>query len=564
MNKKVNYSERLLQLSGILRDAEQYGLDFEQLQKQITELLSKSEDETIKMVLISAFSDGKTSTVAGLLGRVEDNMKIDTDESSDEIVVYHPQGLKQGFEIVDTPGLFGTKEKEVEGNSVRFSEITEKYISQAHIILYICSPVNPLKQSHAYVIEQLLRTYNKLDSTIFVINKMDEMCDMKDETDYPRMVEIKKDNLRQRLRDTINLTDEEEQRLHIVCIAAAPKGKSMEYWQTKIEDYNQRSHIELLRNEIEAITEKCDTSAIVSDTQYNTLVDLTTQAVQLVKVAQANISKVISDAKDKQNEINQDFAILRKDLKASKDEMTKRLDDLENTLLKALNSATQETFIEELETKIGTTQERVTFYKVERKVNEILSECSETNNFSFSTHIQNIEQSIEEQDGLLQEGLSKATQYGTKLLKNVNLTGESVKAIRNVIAKSYKFKPWGAIKLANKLNIFISVLGYVIDGALGAYKTYKENKQRKEFEDLKSQLKDGVKSYIQDVLNTFNTDEKYYENYAPSYLQLEAQLKERQQQFDNLQSTSDNFKKAEISLSNWLQQNAEDVEYEEV
>lgn len=564
MKPNVNYSERLSRLSGILKDAEYYGLDFKQLQTQIAELLSKSHDETIKMVLISAFSDGKTSTIAGLLGRVEDNMKIDTDESSDEILVYHPQGLKHGFEIVDTPGLFGTKEKEIDGNSVRFSEITEKYISQAHIILYICSPVNPLKQSHAYVIEQLLRTYKKLDSTIFVINKMDEMCDMKDEIDYPRMVEIKKDNLRQRLRDTIHLTSEEEQRLHIVCIAAAPKGKSMEYWQTKMEDYNQRSHIELLRNEIEAITEKCNTSALVSDTQYNTLVDLTTQAVQLVNAAQSNISKVIAETNEKQNDINQDFEILRKDLKASKNEIAKRLDDLENTLIKVLNSATQETFSEILETRIGMTQDGVTFYKVERKLNEILSECAETNNLSFSTLVQSIEKSVEEQDGLLQEGLSKAAQYGTKLLKNMKLTGDSVKAIRNVIANSYKFKPWGAIKLANKFNKFIPFIGSAIDGIMGAYQTYKENKKRQEFEELKSQLKDGVKKYIQSVYDTFDTDEKYYENYAPSYLQLEAQLKERQQQFDNLQLASKNFKKVEMSLTDWLKQNANDVEFEEI
>ena len=137
--------------------------------------------------------------------------------------------------------------------------------------------------------------------------------------------------------------------------------------------------------------------------------------------------------------------------------------------------------------------------------------------------------------------------------------------IKDFFRSFLKTIPYSALALAVLCTYFVfPVLGYVIDGALGAYKTYKENKQRKEFEDLKSQLKDGVKSYIQDVLNTFNTDEKYYENYAPSYLQLEAQLKERQQQFDNLQSTSDNFKKAEVSLSNWLQQNAEDVEYEEV
>ena len=88
--------------------------------------------------------------------------------------VYRPLGLKQGFEIIDTPGLFGTKEKEIDGKDVRFSEITERYLSQAHIILYLTGAVVPIKDSHSEVLKHILRDLNKLDSTIFVINKMDE------------------------------------------------------------------------------------------------------------------------------------------------------------------------------------------------------------------------------------------------------------------------------------------------------------------------------------------------------------------------------------------------------
>lgn len=74
---------------------------------------------------MGSFSDGKTSSIAGLLGRLDDSMKIDQDESSDELVIYRPDGLKKGFEIVDTPGLFGSKEKEVNGSNIKLSDITK-------------------------------------------------------------------------------------------------------------------------------------------------------------------------------------------------------------------------------------------------------------------------------------------------------------------------------------------------------------------------------------------------------------------------------------------------------
>ena len=42
-------------------------------------------------------------------------MKIDEDESSDELTIYHIESLGNNYEVVDTPCLFGTKEKEIDG-----------------------------------------------------------------------------------------------------------------------------------------------------------------------------------------------------------------------------------------------------------------------------------------------------------------------------------------------------------------------------------------------------------------------------------------------------------------
>lgn len=161
------------------------GLDLSDVKSKIQSIKSMVNDGIIRIVLLGSFSDGKTTAVAGLLGRLDDSMKIDSDESSDELTVYRPDGLKEGFEIVDTPGLFGSKEKEVDGRMVKFSKITEKYISEAHIVIYVCDAVNPLKDSHVPIIKKVLRDFGKLDSTIFVINKMDEAgYDMTDESDY--------------------------------------------------------------------------------------------------------------------------------------------------------------------------------------------------------------------------------------------------------------------------------------------------------------------------------------------------------------------------------------------
>ena len=119
-NPKHQAVKKFEHLKSILQDGLNLNLDLNDVLKKVESVIETINNDVISIALIGSFSDGKTSTIAGLLGRMEDTMKIDTDESSDELKVYRPLGLKQGFEIIDTPGLFGTKEKEIDGKKCSF------------------------------------------------------------------------------------------------------------------------------------------------------------------------------------------------------------------------------------------------------------------------------------------------------------------------------------------------------------------------------------------------------------------------------------------------------------
>ena len=271
-NIRSKKAEKLKALKGILSEGVGMMPELKSYLNKIDSIINTLNDGEISVVLLGSFADGKTSVVAGLLGRLEDNMKIDVDESSDELTIYRPKDLKKGFKIVDTPGLFGTKHKAIDGENVKFSSITEKYISEAHIIIYVCDAVVPLKDSHVEILRRVMRTYHKLDNTIFVINKMDEAgYDLLDEYDFNNGCKIKKENLISRLRSTINLTPDEEKRLHVVCIAADPKGKGLQHWFSKIDNYYERSHIKDLRKCVNAVVNNADTDKL-SSSSYETSV----------------------------------------------------------------------------------------------------------------------------------------------------------------------------------------------------------------------------------------------------------------------------------------------------
>ena len=156
-NIKSNKLQKLTALKQLLQKGVEYIPELQSYLGKIDSIVDSINDGEISVVLLGSFSDGKTSAIAGLLGRLENNMKIDNDESSDELTIYRPKDLKKGFKIVDTPGLFGTKEREINGQNIKFSEITERYISEAHIIIYVCDAVVPLKESHVEI------TRSKLD-----------------------------------------------------------------------------------------------------------------------------------------------------------------------------------------------------------------------------------------------------------------------------------------------------------------------------------------------------------------------------------------------------------------
>ena len=62
-------------LKRLIEEGEKVGLDFSSLEKKINEYINNKDVGTIKIVLLGSFSDGKTTAIAGLLGKLESNMK---------------------------------------------------------------------------------------------------------------------------------------------------------------------------------------------------------------------------------------------------------------------------------------------------------------------------------------------------------------------------------------------------------------------------------------------------------------------------------------------------------
>lgn len=527
---------------------------------KVNSIISNVKDDEISVVLLGSFSDGKTSAIAGLLGRLEDNMKIDNDESSDELTVYRPKDLKKGFKIVDTPGLFGTKEKEINGKDVKFSQITERYISEAHIIIYVCDAVVPLKESHVEIIKRIMRNYHKLDNTIFVINKMDEAgYDLLDADDFSRGCEIKKANLISRLRDSINLTPDEEKCLHVVCVAADPKGKGLAYWFSKMDSYYERSHIKDLRNCINTVIDKVDAESLSSSTYEISVKDVVDSLGKAIDGTSKPVKKALAKIEESAADLAEDQKLLREELALSKNELSNALNEVKNDVLREIKSASIETIGDVISNHLGEQDGEVTFYVFQNKINSLIEQCSETNAKAVDTAAVKLENAYSMQNEMLNE----AVKFGINGLKNLKVTGEQVKAVRDIIASSYKFKPWGAINLGKSITKWAGWIGAGLGVVFELYGWYKRHKDAKKLEDLKKALANAVNDCMSNVFKLFGSEVLYYKNFAPSYIELCKKMDERNKEIERLQQKVKELEQYKQRIVQW-KESGEYAEYKEI
>lgn len=537
-----NPSEYIESLEKLLTKGSDIDIDVIELQNKIQSIKKKLVDKIIRVVLLGSFSDGKTTLMAAMMEKLEDSMKIDSDESSDELKIYRPDGLKSGFEFVDTPGLFGTKEKEVDGKTLKFSDITKKYISEAHIVIYVCDAVVPLKESHGPIIKWIMRDLNKLDNSIFVINKMDETgYDITDQEEYDEIAKIKRENLINRLRDVIDLTYNEESKLHIACVAANPKGKGLQHWFSKIEDYRARSHIDVLNQEVNSVINSVDenTGELIVSTVISSVKDSLRILKDNIQSVNSTAEEIIKKNQSSYDDLKYELESLRKEIKEKKDVCFQNLKTYRSTILCEISSSSVETFSDVVRNSLGEENGKLTLYILNNEIDSIFSglvtNIQKRSDKSASIFLKNFEKN----ESYVQKTITSAikdtsTVRGINFLKKVTINKEQVKGARNLLFKSYKFKHSSvpktfaktSTKFLNTAGKFLGVAVAVVTVALEFKSLYENNKKEQEFLETKREILEFVNEIFANAFKLLN-DETFFKDFCPQLEGMNAALEEK-------------------------------------
>ena len=516
-----------------IQELDGMGIDISESIRKIESAKRIVQDDKISVVLVGAFSDGKTSVAAGWINEKLDNMKIASDESSDEILCYTPTTIPEGCQIVDTPGLFGDKVgADEDGGRVLLSDITKKFISEANIILYVVAAKNPIKDSHRECIRWILKDLNKLSSTIFVINRMDDVADLTDEEDYSLQAKIKTENLKGKLLEC-GLNQSEANKVRVACISAAPNGQGIEVWNEHREEYLRRSHLDALEKLTNSILQSSREN-LITKTGCDILNDELVKTIELIGEQERQIAEIfLPEKKESLKRNKKDLEALYKRLVRSKKDMKDALKALNKKKINIIRATSMENFKDVLEDEIGILPGKEG-YVLNEEINDIFIEYAE----KFSDWTMELGEKFQSEynkqneamESLLKKGalgssngLKAAGQLGVATFKNGIFAGRELLGKLGVVIK---FKPWRVTKMATFARKALPVIGAAIDVVTNIAENIAAGAKNRKFEKSKDDLKNGINDTFYEVMQMLNSDESYIDQFAPSYRILEEQIRQ--------------------------------------
>ncbi|GHQ71575.1 hypothetical protein VN0403_08040 [Helicobacter pylori] len=539
-NQKRN-QEILKKLLDFVHAGEEYGIKVEEsLKDKIHNAMENVADQKLKVALVGGFSEGKTSIAAAWIDRLDKSMKIDHQESSDEVKIYH---IDDEIELVDTPGLFGFKEKITDSGKIeRYKDITKKYISEAHLILYALNPSNPIKESHKDDLNWLFRTLNLLSRTIFVISRFDEEADIEDEEDYNKRFKIKKENIQNRLNDLISLSEKEKESLIIVAVAANPFDLGVEHWLKHKEEFQKLSHIKTLQDATQKkIKENGGKLTIIEETKKSVIQDVVYRQMPPAKQALQDINREMERLNKTLEKRRKDLQNLNSEISQARINLREFITRYFSDLIRQVLGTSLETFndfvIREIGDKGGINIETKIQNEFERQTQGIVNEIAKIET-GFNADMSFFEKHA---GAFGKIGIDLLKQSGFINATNIKLARDGIVAAGKFVGidLALKFKPWGALNLAGNLNKALPFIGIAFE----VWDSWKESQKIEKLEKAKEKMVSNFDNQKKEILDLINDETQFKQTCFPMALELEKSLQEIKEAIEKTQACDQEFEK---------------------
>ncbi|HJV74718.1 MAG TPA: LeoA/HP0731 family dynamin-like GTPase [Noviherbaspirillum sp.] len=529
-------------LIDFVRQGNELGMEIHpDLVQKVRKGLDDVQDEKLRVALIGGFSEGKTSIAAAWMERLDKaSMKISHQESSNEVKVYEVEGKLQ---LIDTPGLFGFKEQlNTDTMAIeKYKDITKRYVSEAHLVLYVMNSTNPIKESHSDDLQWLFRTLNLLPRTIFVLSRFDEVADVADDADYLEKFLVKKSSITQRLDSVLSLSADEKMDLSIVAVAANPFDLGTEHWLTHLEEFKRLSHINALQEATQSkIRHSGGALALANEVKKSIISDIIQKQLPVARegfeALHEETQRMDAMRSDQEYELNKSG----KKINDARVNLRGRVIRYFEDLILQSKGVSIETFNDFFHREIGSEG-----ILINQRVQEIFSDEVS----SIAQDLNRIQVKVDSELRHFQNVVLNMGKQGLNYITKGNfINNQSVLAVRDgvgTVAKTLgvdlggliKFKPWGATKLANGLNGVLSAVGL----ALEAWDSWQQEERKRKFQESMVKMQENLSRQCQEIIALIDGQD-FTENFFPAFLQLKEQLQALQNELNQISAKYERFK----------------------
>ncbi len=483
--------------------------------------------EKLKVALIGGFSEGKTSIAAAWMEKLDKStMKISHQESSNEVKVYE---VGNDIVLIDTPGLFGFKEQEnAETHAIeKYKETTKKYVSEAHLVLYVMNSTNPIKESHKDDLTWLFRTLDLLPRTVFVLSRFDEVADVEDDQDYRINLQVKRDNVTGRLRELVGLRDQEVADLSIVAVAANPFDLGVEHWLNHIEQFKSLSHISNLQMATtEKIQQNGGSAALANEMRTSVIRDVLDKQLPVAIENDQKVSQEVAKLGELNARLTNQLGATGRQIEDARISLREFAMRYFSDLILQAKGCSMDTFRDFFEREVGAEGIIVSSRlqnEFSRQTQSITFEV-EKMRVGFDSEVNHFNTTVK---ALGKQGINHVLKgnliNNTTVIAARDGIAAAAKTVGMDIGKYLKFKPWGAVKLAKGANGALAFLGVAIE----AWDSWDQYKREAAFRKAVTDIVENFEKQRQDFIDLINS-ERFQQDFFPSYLLLKEQQQELQ------------------------------------
>ncbi|GHQ85614.1 hypothetical protein VN0410_10730 [Helicobacter pylori] len=167
--------------------------------------------------------------------------------------------------------------------------------------------------------------------------------------------------------------------------------------------------------------------------------------------------------------------------------------------------------------------------KFERETQGILNEIAK------------IETSFNADMSLFEKHAGTFGKIGNEFLTNIKLARDTIAAMGKFVGidLAFKFKPWGAVKLAGNLNKAVPLIGFAFE----AWDSWNKYQKEQKLEEAKKEMVSYFDNQKKEILDLINDETRFKQTCFLSALELEKSLQEIKEAIEKTQECDQEFEK---------------------